>query len=932
MTQKVNTGKQLELRVAGAYRRMGASKVEHDVPLAGNQIDVYVELTTPGHLLHKIAVEVKDWTSPVGIDVVNNFGQIIKLLHSERLVDEGIIVSAAGFSRPARDAARIYGIRLLVADDLDAIASDAQERGLVQTTVPSIPLPPTPYFAHPYPLQEHFTGRICERQMLTNWLSRDKRPVLTLVAIGGMGKSALTWAWLQQDLLGQPIPGLTSGSKQQIRRCRVPKANRPEGVLWWSFYEAEASFGGFLDRALTYASEGDADLASFPSEHDKARALVNLLEKRRLLLVLDGFEREQRAYASLSAAYQGDEVVEDARGNFRACTDPHAADFLRWAAALPLRGRILITSRLFPRELDDLANCRREDLMGLAPEDGVAFFHAQGVQGTRTEIQAACKPCGYHPLTLRLLAGMIINDPVRPGDVGVAADYSPIDELVPREHHILALAYDSLDEPLRQLLSRLAAFRSPVDYDVAATLSPFDGKRELGLAFQELMNRGLLYFDEGGFRYDLHPIVRRYAYRHLVNKENVHSQLMDYLATVPAPDVFQVETVEELNPVIELYHHTLHAGRYEDALDLYRERLADPLYYRFGAYQIEIDLLRALFDGDDPSALKWLQEANGLGKITLPRLREKRAQAWTLNALASSYSRSGQPRSAVPLLEAHRALRERLKDKTNLTIGLKNLASVQFDLGELEKAEANLRRSVTWARETRETALKASGCRELGRLLAFKGDFDGAGENLDTAMALHKRTRYVQSQGRTAAYCAQRALLMGEPRAALDAAQVALRKAEQAADSPYSVYAVRDFAWAYWLLGAAHLAKGDLSKAESHLTEALSRCRRINLVEVEPDILLDLARWHAKKDEMEHARDRAEEALSIANRGAYRLKQADVHNFLAQWELDTGNRANAYRHAEMARERALCDGLSHCYQPALDEAERLLARAGDTKA
>jgi tetratricopeptide (TPR) repeat protein len=932
MTQKVNTGKQLELRVAGAYRRMGASRVEHDVPLAGNQVDVYVELTTPGRLQHKIAVEVKDWTSAVGIDVVNQFGQIIKLLHSERLVDEGIIVSASGFSRPARDAARIYGIRLLVADDLDAIAADAQERGLVQTTVPSIPLPPTPYFAHPYPLQEHFTGRIRERQMLTKWLSRDKRPVLTLVAIGGMGKSALTWAWLQQDLLGQPIPGLTSGSKQQIRRCRVPKASRPEGVLWWSFYEAEASFGGFLDRALTYASEGDADLASFPSEHDKARALVNLLEKRRLLLVLDGFEREQRAYASLSAAYQGDEVVEDVRGNFRACTDPHAADFLRWAAALPLRGRILITSRLFPRELDDLANCRREDLMGLAPEDAVTFFHAQGVQGTRTEIQAACKPCGYHPLTLRLLAGMIVNDPVRPGDVAVAADYSPIDELVPREHHILALAYDSLDEPLRQLLSRLAAFRSPVDYDVAATLSPFDGKRELGLAFQELMNRGLLYFDEGGLRYDLHPIVRRYAYRHLVNKENVHSQLMDYLATVPAPDAFQVETVEELNPVIELYHHTLHAGRYEDALDLYRERLADPLYYRFGAYQIEIDLLRALFDGDDPSALRWLQEANSLGKITLPRLREKRAQAWTLNALASSYSRSGQPRWAVPLLEAHRALRERLKDKTNLTIGLKNLASVQFDLGELEKAEANLRRSVTWARETRETALKASGCRELGRLLAFEGDFDGAGENLDTAMALHKRTRHIQSQGRTAAYCAQRALLMGEPQTALDAAQIALRKAEQAADSPYYVYAVRDFAWAYWLLGAAHLAKGNLAKAETHLTEALSRCRRINLVEVEPDILLDLARWHAKKDETEHARDRAQEALSIANRGAYRLKQADAHNFLAQWELDTGDRASAYTHAEIARERALCDGSSHCYQPALHEAERLLARAGDTKA
>jgi hypothetical protein len=74
------------------------------------------------------------------------------------------------------------------------------------------------------------------------------------------------------------------------------------------------------------------------------------------------------------------------------------------------------------------------------------------------------------------------------------------------------------------------------------------------------------------------------------------------------------------------------------------------------------------------------------------------------------------------------------------------------------------------------------------------------------------------------------------------------------------------------------------------------------------------------------------EALSIANRGEYRLKQADAHNFLAQWEMDSGDRANAFMHAEIARERALCDGLNHCYRPALNEAERLLARAGVAKA
>ncbi len=68
-------------------------------------------------------------------------------------------------------------------------------------------LPPQPDFVHPYPLQTHFTGRCNERAMLTHWLAQGKQPAFALVAMGGMGKSALSWAWLQRDVLGLPLPG-----------------------------------------------------------------------------------------------------------------------------------------------------------------------------------------------------------------------------------------------------------------------------------------------------------------------------------------------------------------------------------------------------------------------------------------------------------------------------------------------------------------------------------------------------------------------------------------------------------------------------------------------------------------------------------------------------------------------------------------------------
>ena len=208
-----------------------------------------------------------------------------------------------------------------------------------------LPLPPQPYFAHPYPLQQNFTGRVRERRMLTEWLQRGSN-VLSLSAIGGMGKSALTWFWVQNDLR------------------ELKETARPEGILWWSFYEEKASFGAFAREAFYYASGGQTapDFA-----YELLRGLAALLSQRRLLLVLDGFERELRAYASLNAAYQKDEAPGDA--DLRACIDPRAGDFLEWITSVPLRSRVLITTRLHPAELDGLAGCEHKDLNALDLED-----------------------------------------------------------------------------------------------------------------------------------------------------------------------------------------------------------------------------------------------------------------------------------------------------------------------------------------------------------------------------------------------------------------------------------------------------------------------------------------------------------------------------------------------------------------------------------
>jgi len=320
-----------------------------------------------------------------------------------------------------------------------------------------------------------------------------------------------------------------------------------------------------------------------------------------------------------------------------------------------------------------------------------------------------------------------------------------------------------------------------------------------------------------------------------------------------------------------------------------------------------------------------------------------------VNELANSYALSGQPGRAVPLFEAHNTACEKAGNQKNLAIGLGNLALDQIRIGALAAAADNLRRSIALCREIENEFNEAIGHQELGRLLAYTGAFREAGQELDKSYEYDSTHGDRQGECLDWDYRALRALLMGDASMALEAS----RRARELAD-------VRGFEadviWAEWLLGAAHRARVELAQAEPHLAEALRRCRRINLVELEPNILLELARLRLAevsgftsqvsgsgeeqpetlkpetlKLKMDEALSLAREALEIADRCEYRLVQADCHNFLAQLAFEEGNYQKAQEHAETARERAWCDGPPHRYEAAFQEAERLLEGIGSLK-
>ena len=261
--------------------------------------------------------------------------------------------------------------------------------------------------------------------MLTGWLNSDKEhPLLILRALGGFGKSALSWYWLTHDV--------------------DPKVWKK--VVWWSFYAEDASFNDFLKETLLDFGVRNADKMN---PRQQTQYLLNLLQQPGILLILDGFERELRAYGGMGAAYQGDELDNERNNSSRDCINPYADAFLQGIGAFGylLHSKVLMSTRLTPRAVERygqfLQGVREEELHAMHKDDAVTFFHSQGIQGTRAEIEAACAPYEYHPLSLRVLAGYILGNRHKPNDISVARDLNITNDIVQNKHHVLDAAFQS---------------------------------------------------------------------------------------------------------------------------------------------------------------------------------------------------------------------------------------------------------------------------------------------------------------------------------------------------------------------------------------------------------------------------------------------------------------------------------------------------------
>jgi tetratricopeptide (TPR) repeat protein len=517
-----------------------------------------------------------------------------------------------------------------------------------------VPSPPALYAEPPYIGSHKFVGRESQLQTLNDWAAAaDPHPVLLFEAIGGAGKSMLTWEW----------------TKNRATSVRSDWAGR----FWYSFYERGAVMADFCRRALAYMTWRPLQEFRGKKTAELGELLLAGLRARPWLLVLDGLERVLVAYHRIDAAQLADE--EAGKSDAIARRDPTAAihpdddDLLR-ALASAAPSKLLLTSRLIPRVLlnrssQPVPGVRHERLPGLRPPDAEALLRSCGITGDSEAIQKYLQAhCDCHPLVTGVLAGLI-NDylPDRgnfdawanAGDGGLALNLADLD-LVQKRNHILRAALDALPDKSRQLLSTLALLSEAVDYETLSALNPhlhpdpeeveepnnpeeswrwesmsadekavarrrykwvlqarrkyeeelsswrssdavISAARELTRTVRDLEDRGLLQYDHATKRYDLHPVVRGIAAGGLrqEEKETYGQKVVDHFSGKSHNPYDAAESIDDLSAGLHIVRTLIQMGRYEAAASAYRDGLGEALTFNLEAHAAVLSLIRPFF-------------------------------------------------------------------------------------------------------------------------------------------------------------------------------------------------------------------------------------------------------------------------------------------------------------------------------------------------
>jgi len=702
--------------------------------------------------------------------------------------------------------------------------------------------------------------------------------VVSLVAWGGTGKSALVDAWLQ--------------------RMEKDGWRGAERVFGWSFYSQgssnTASADMFIDVALRWFGDKEP-MAGSP--WDKGARLAGLVKQHRALLVLDGVEPLQ--------APPGQE-----EGKIR---DPGLGALLR-ELARGGKGLCVITTRIAVADLASREGgaAPRVNLDELSPEAGAQLLAALGAKGSTDELKTAAGEVMGHALTLTLLGSLLVDayegDILRRKEIVSLEGDVKKGEQAKRVMERYARWFG--DGPEVAVLELLGLFDRPADAgSIAALRAPpaVPGLTDRIVGISEVAWRQTLTKlrranlvakaskDDTG-TIDAHPLVREHFGARLKARSPDawragHGRLFEHLQKA-APEF--PETAEAMAPIYAAVVHGCQADRRQEALDeVYVKRVTRREGFnvvKLGAFGPELAMLAGFFDqpwsrvapGLTEAAQSFVLRQAGFALRALGRL----ADAGEPMELSLQKSRAEQHWSTAALLEC-------------------NLSQLHLARGAPQDAMAAAQRAIDLAERSEDWWPHVAAHVALADALHQAGYPDAARSLFESAetLQLQKERQPMNALLYSAAgfqYC-DLLLTQGQFENVLDRATQTLAWATQG-----------QWLWEmgidYLSLGRAYLriavrtGSDDLQRARSELNKAITGLRKAGQQDYVPLGLLARAELFIHLRDFAAAEGDLDEALTIVTRGGMRLHEADAHLSYARLHVARGDRVKAAESLEHAKE------------------------------
>lgn len=771
-------------------------------------------------------------------------------------------------------------------------------------------------FNHGLPITDReLFGRDAERaQLVGGWDSTQTR-VLSIVAVGGAGKSALVNDWLKK-----------------MSEAGFPGA---EKVLIWSFYsqgtrENLVSADIFVNAALRWL--GDEQAVTLSPAARGAR-LAELIKRHRFLLVLDGLEPLQHP--------------PDADKVGGKLTDNSIRALLESLAAPDWNGLCVVTTRVRVAELAafeegnerSMGSVARLDLGPLENKDAVALLsRLVGSHADEGKLNEAANEVKRHALALTLLGHYMraaqggdltvpgqprtLAGPDREGEHArrVIAAYVKWFQASGREDEVAILRFIGLfDRPAEP--RALAALLVDRDLDLPASLEQV-GDEAWDRCVGVLIELGLLYPEVAGppGSLDAHPLVREY-FRDELKEERPHlwkrgNRILYEHYTGNAP--YRPITTASMQPLYAAATHGCEAGLHQEVFDevllarVWRDRRTNYSTRRLGMTGADIAALSNYFPPGDWSRLRRLDLSPRARVLILTNAGVRLRQLGELADARESFTAVDEE------IDVGTAGSQDLEDAA---YGAAQHAELQVLAGRLggrgsspSGALASARRAVEYADGGEDPYFSMHARSTLGEVNFMLGNLHRTGECFEQAKEVERRRRprppFLYSQGlfRYGYYLIE----CGRERELIDEARGDVGWGTDGNDSSLLSEAIR-----LLVLGAVRrslIERGDerspelLGEAEELLDAAYDEFKQAGYADYTVRGLLERARFFRVRGEagdFDAARRDLTEATFEARRGSMDLLEADIQLeraacCLAFWPRQTASEKKQTR-AELPR-------------------------------